>query len=109
MESKEEREARALKEHKRMSILFKENRFMFELEAKKKREELIMSAPPEQQPKLKEMQADWDKTMKGAGSKGNRLVLAEHKLMEHFRNVFHPAMQWAYLEFQKLTGKIKKH
>jgi hypothetical protein len=89
---KEAREKKALEEHERRSKLFKENRFMFEIERKKEIEALIKSAPPEYQKKLKEMHAEWDRTMKGAGNKYNRLILAEHMLMDHFHNVFKPAV-----------------
>jgi len=87
---KEEQEERALEEHTRKSKLFKENRFMFEIERKKEIESLIKNAPEEYQPKLKQIQKEWDDTMKGAGTKHNRLVLAEHMLMDHFHNIFKP-------------------
>lgn len=108
MESKEEKEAReesALKEHARMHKLFKENRFMFELEVRKQVEEAITSAPPDMQPRLREIQAKWQNTMKGAGSKHNRLVLAEHMLMEHFTFIFSPALNWASVELKRLFGE----
>ncbi len=89
---KEERENKSLEEHARRSKLFKENRFMFEIERKKEIEALIKSAPPEYQKKLKETQAEWDNTMKGAGYKHNRLILAEHMLMDYFHGYFVPAV-----------------
>lgn len=92
---KEKQEEKALEEHARKSELFKENRFMFEIERKKEIEALIKSAPEELQPKLRKMQEDWDSTMKGAGPKHNRLVLAEHMLMDHFHNIFRPAVNAA--------------
>ena len=89
---KEEREKKSLEEHERRSKLFKENRFMFEIERKKEIEALIKNAPPEYQEKLKEIQAEWDRTVKGAGNKHNRLVLAEHMLMDYFQRSFVPAV-----------------
>ncbi len=89
---KEEREKKSLEEHARRSKLFKENRFMFEIEKKKEVEALIKSAPPEYQERLRETQAEWDRTMKGAGNKHNRLVLAEHMLMDYFQRSFVPAV-----------------
>lgn len=89
---KEEREKRSLEEHARRSKLFKENRFMFEIERKKEIEALIKNAPPEYQENLKETQAEWDRTMKGAVNKHNRLVLAEHMLMDYFHGAFVPAV-----------------
>jgi len=89
---KEKKEKKALEEHKRRSKLFKENRFMFEIERKKEIEALIKSAPPEYQGKLRETQTEWDRTMKGAGNKHNRLVLAEYMLMNYFQGAFVPAV-----------------
>ena len=93
--SKEKQEKKSLEEHARKSELFKENRFMFEIERKKEIESLIKNAPEEYQPKLRKMQEEWDSTMKGAGPKHNRLVLAEHVLMDHFHNIFRPAVNVA--------------
>ncbi len=90
--NKEEREKKALEEHGRRSKLFKENRFMFEIERKKEIEALIKNARPECQEKLRKIQAEWDHTMKGAGNKHNRLILAEHMLMDYFHGTFVPAV-----------------
>ena len=90
--SKEEREKKSLEEHDRRSKLFGENRFMFEIEKKKEIEALIKSAPPEYQERLREIQVEWDHTIKGAGNKHNRLILAEHMLMDYFHGYFVPAV-----------------
>ena len=68
----------ALEKHKKMSDLFKKNRFMFELEAKKEVEDFINSAPKEYRETLWKLHEQWKNTLKGAGSKHNRLVLARH-------------------------------
>ena len=93
-EQKEEREKAALEKHKRLSRLFRENRFLFELERKKMVAEVIDSAPDEaQREKLRSIQATWDKRMKSAGSKHNRYVLAQSFFWEHFHEEWHPAIR----------------
>lgn len=81
----------ALKRHEERSIRFKENRFMFEIEAKQEIENLINSAPPEKQEALRKLQLKWDNAMKGAG-KHNRLVVAKTLLMDQFINKFKPVL-----------------
>ena len=93
VQEKEASTKAALAEHERLSKLFKEKPLMFEIERKQKIEALINTARTEEEKaRLREMQATWDKTMKGAGNKHNRLVLAEKMLMEHFREKFVPAI-----------------
>lgn len=86
---KEKIEKEAIKKHEKMHNLYKTNRFMFEIEAKKMINDFINSIPAERQPKLRELQSKWDAAMKGAG-KHNRLVVAENLLMDHFINKFKP-------------------
>ncbi len=91
-------EKRAIEEHERLHRLFKENRFAFELERKKMVNEIIENAGSEaQKNRLRKMQESWDKTMKNAGSKHNRLVLAQHLFWEHVNNIWNPSIQ----EFSK--------
>lgn len=84
-------EQAAIEEHERMHNLYKTNRFMFEIEARKSIEAFINSAEPDRQPALRKLQTKWDTAMKGAG-KENRLVVAKHLLMDHFINKFKPVM-----------------
>jgi hypothetical protein len=88
---REELKKESLKRHEERSQLFKENRFMFEIEAKKEVEKLIKSAPPERQDSLRKLQKKWDNAMKGAG-KHNRLIVAKTLLMDQFINKFKPAL-----------------
>ena len=78
-EKKEEREKTAIKEHARLHRLFVEDRLSFERERKKLIDEVINRAETgEQKQRLKDLQKRWDKRMRGAGSKYNRFVLAQH-------------------------------
>ncbi len=104
-DNREKFKERALDKHKFMSELYKKNRFMFEIEVKKEIEALIKSAPEELQPMLKETQEYWNSKMKGAGSKHNRLVLAEQILMDQFVNVFQPAVKNAETALNEATIK----
>ena len=95
-DQKEEREKAALKEHQRLSRLFKEDRFRFELERREMIAEVINSAPDEEQrEKLRALQATWDRRMKSAGSAHNRYVLAQSFFWEHFHEQWHPAIRKA--------------
>ena len=95
-DQKEEREKAALKEHKRLSKLFKEDRFRFELERRDVIADVINSAPDEElREKLRSMQATWDRRMKSAGSAHNRYVLAQSFFWEHFHEKWHPAIKKA--------------
>ncbi len=102
---REKSEKEALEKHKFMSELYKKNRFMFEIEAKKEIEALIKSAPEEYQSWLRETQEYWNNKMKNAGSKHNRLVLAEQVLMSQFVNVFQPAVKNAETALNEATIK----
>ena len=91
---RKKREKEALERHARLSKLFKENRFAFELERKRMIDEVINSTDNEEQKKnLRTLQKKWDKRMKGAGSRHNRFVLAQTFFWEHFHEVWHPAIK----------------
>ena len=93
---RENREKAALEEHERLHRLFRENRFAFELERKRKIEEVISRARDEEQKnRLREIQAAWDKKMRGAGSKTNRFILAQTFFWEHFHEKWKPALEEA--------------
>ena len=93
-DKKEERKKKALKEHERLSKLFRENRFAFERERKRMIDEIINSAKDEElRDRLRDMQRSWDKKMKGAGSEHNRFVLAHALFWKHLHEVWQPAIQ----------------
>jgi len=96
---KEQIKNEALEKHEKLSTLFKENRFMFEVTTKKQIQEFIKSSPPEYQQKLRELQATWDGAMNGAG-KHNRLVLAKSLFMDNFINNFQPSVNAFSKEFK---------
>ena len=103
-EEKDKREVRALKAHARLSRLFRENRFAFERERKKMIEEVIEQAREDGlKARLRALQADWDKKMKGAGSAHNRFLLAETLFWTHFHEVWHPAIREASLALSPHT------
>jgi len=47
----------------------------------------------DQRQKLKALQADWDRKMRGAGSRHNRFVLAQTFFWDHFYEKWHPSVQ----------------
>ena len=87
-------EAEAIAEHDRLSRLFRENRFMFELERKK-----IIAANLNRiknqalKEELEEMQDRWDRIMTHAGSPHNRFVLMQTMLWDAVQNQWLPALQ----------------
>lgn len=86
-------EAQALAEHDRMSRLFKENRFMFELERKKAIEKTINSAQKESRKKrLRELQDQWDTILDHSGSAHNRMVLMETLLWDAVTSKYLPIL-----------------
>ncbi len=91
----------ALKKHKEWAKLYEEDPKAFEKRRKEAIEEVIRSARPEQQLKLRLLQAKWDKIMNNAGSRHNRLVLAKSILMDQFINVFDPIIQEANKKLNK--------
>lgn len=93
-EEKEKREKESLEKHARLSKLFKEDRFAFERERKRMIDEIINSVEDEEQRnRLWALQESWDKKMKGAGSRHNRLVLSQTFFWEHFHEIWHPTIQ----------------
>jgi len=82
----------AIEQHERLSKLFKTNPEAFEKERKRLIEETILSAPPEQQLKLRLLQARWDRYMRKAGSQENRLAIAKSLFWEHFYETWYPAV-----------------
>ena len=105
----EERETinkKSAAQHKRLHKLFNTNRFAFELERKKMINEIIEKATSEAQKiKLREIQESWDNKMKKAGSKHNRLVLAQHIFWEHVENIWNPFIQECSKELRSLVGQ----
>ncbi|HCY87983.1 MAG TPA: hypothetical protein DHV36_22795 [Desulfobacteraceae bacterium] len=84
----------ALAEHERLSRLFRENRFMFELERKKIIQRNISRIRKKALRKdLEEMQDQWDKIMKNAGSSHNRFVLMQTLLWDAVQNKWLPAIK----------------
>lgn len=94
VEEKPEREKAALERHERLSKLFRENRFLFEMEVRKMRDAVIDNAPDESlRQKLRAIQNDWDRKLNGAGTRDNRFVLARTFFWEHFNDVWLPGIQ----------------
>lgn len=92
-EERETRRKKALEEHRRLSRLFRENRFAFERQRRDAIRELIESAPdPELRERLWQMQKRWDQRMNSAGSPHNRLVLAKAFFWDHVINHWVPAL-----------------
>ncbi|MFH1154793.1 MAG: hypothetical protein V1793_13340 [Pseudomonadota bacterium] len=79
----------ALAEHKRLSQLFIENRFQFELERNAAIEKLIQKAKSD---KLRQLQTRWDNILKNSGSGHNRFVLIQMLFWDHINNHFRPAL-----------------
>ena len=91
---KKSREKASLEKHTRLSELFRKDRFAFEQERKRMINEVINSAEDEgQRKRLKNLQASWDKKMRGAGSRYNRLVLAQTFFWDHFYENWLPAIK----------------
>lgn len=99
-------EEKAIAKHERLHKLFKENRFAFEIERKRMINEVIESANSKSQEKrLRAIQNSWDNKMKKAGSKNNRLVLAQHLFWEHFNNTWNPLIQECSKELRGMVGQ----
>ena len=92
-EEREIRRKKALEEHRKMSRLFRENRFAFERQRRESIKSLIESAPdPKLRKRLWEIQARWDQTMRSAGSPHNRLVLAKTLFWDYVLNKWLPTL-----------------
>lgn len=95
---------KAIEQHERLHKLFNENRFAFEIERKKMLNDVIENAPTETQKKrLRAIQDSWDNKMKKAGSKHNRLVLAQHLFWDHVENIWNPFIQECSKELKSLV------
>ena len=91
---KEKIRRESLEEHARLSELFREDRFAFERERKRRIEEIINSARDEAEKKrLRTLQDSWNKKMRNAGSRHNRFVLAQSLFWEHFYEVWQQALE----------------
>ena len=87
-------EKTAIENHEKMSKLFKENRFLFELERKKVIEALINNAPTEEQKlRLKNSQQKWEEILKNSGSPHNRFVLIQMLFWEQVNGDFRPVLK----------------
>ena len=90
----DEKRAEFLAYHEKMSRLFRENRFLFELERKTALEKIINSADTrERKKRLTDLQEKWDTTVRHAGSGHNRMVLAEMMLWDFVRDVWRPTLE----------------
>jgi len=92
----------ALRQHNEWSELFKKDPEAFEKMRRDMVEEVIKNAPPFLQLKLRAIQARFDKRMRTAGCKENRLVIAHSMLMEMFIEQFNPTMQRVSKELDDL-------
>ena len=93
-EEREKIRKEALEEHARLHKLFVEDRLSFERERKRMIDNVINSAEDEElRQALKALQADWDRKMRGAGSRHNRVVLAQTFFWDHFHEKWYPAVQ----------------
>ncbi len=87
-------EEQAIAEHERLSKLFRENRFMFELERKQAIEKTINRIERKKlQKNLKQLQERWDKTLKNSGSAHNRFVMVQMVLWDAVHNQWLPALK----------------
>ena len=100
MDKEEEREA--INQHNEWSELYRRDPEAFEKKRQEMVEETIRSAPPYMQLKLRALQARFEKRMRTAGCKENRLVIAHSMLMEMFLEQFNPALQQAAGSLKKL-------
>jgi len=78
-----------MKSSKELRKLYKENRFLFEIERRRMINEFISNAPEEYQRQLYKLQAKWDKAMRGASNKHDRFILAQtlfYEQIEKFRS-----------------------
>lgn len=93
-EEKEKWRRGSLEEHARLSKLFRDNRFAFENERKRRIDELINSAGEgEVRDRLRALQNSWDMKMRNAGSRHNRFVLAQSLFWDHVYEVWQRALR----------------
>ena len=91
-DSQIKRKKQLLVEHERLSRLFVEDRFQFELEKKREIEKIINNAKSKQKDSLMKLQKNWDDTMKNSGSPHNRFILNKILFKDHVNNYFKPAL-----------------
>ncbi len=102
---KERRRKEAVERHARLSRLYREDRLSFERERKRMIDQVLDSVEDaEQRNRLRALQEDWNRKMKGAGSVHNRFVLARAFFWEHFHEVWQPAIQ----EINQVLNKWKE-
>jgi len=83
----------ALAEHDRLSRLYVENRFAFELERKQLIADCINNYSNRQNDSLQDIQHKLDHTLKNSGSIHNRLVLMQMFFWDQVKERFNPALK----------------
>ncbi|WDP91777.1 MAG: hypothetical protein HUN04_19515 [Desulfobacter sp.] len=84
---------KAIAEHERLSRLFRENRFLFELERKQAIEKTIGRVKKEALKKeLRRRQDKWDRILDHSGNTRNRLALMEMLLWDAVRKEWLPTL-----------------
>jgi len=84
---------KALAEHEKMSKLFKENRFLFELERKNAIEKAINNVENKSHRNdLRLLQIKWDNVLKNSASRHNRFVLIQMLFWDQVNNNYRPAL-----------------
>ena len=93
-QEREKRRRDSLERHARLHKLFIKDRLAFEREKRRIIDEFIKGEKDkEKRKRLRDLQASWDATMRGAGSEHNRLVLAQTLFWSHFYETWCPAVQ----------------
>ena len=83
----------ALKDHERLSHLFIEDRFKFELERKRVIEKKLKNIKNEKRRgNLIKLQKKWDNILKNSGSAHNRFILIQMLLWGQVYDQFRPAL-----------------
>ncbi|MCD4722024.1 MAG: hypothetical protein K8S13_19500 [Desulfobacula sp.] len=82
----------ALKDHERLSRLFIEDRFKFELERKEAIEKKLNIKNEKLRNNLIKLQKKWDDILKNSGSSHNRFVLIQMLFWDHVNDHFRPAL-----------------
>ena len=83
----------ALADHERLSRLFRENRFKFELERKETITKFINKTEGDElRNNLIQLQNKWDNILKNSGSSHNRFVLIQMLFWDYINDHFRPAL-----------------
>jgi len=106
-EEDEDKADNALKEHDRLSKLYKEDIFAFEAEKQQIVDEFIMSSPESQRKGLMEFQKSWDDKMKYAGSDKKRFELAQTEFWKYVGNEFLPALNSLIDNTEEVVEELK--